>query len=242
MASNCFGSEPIQKAKRWDRKEKEKVSADMLYVVHNYDISMEGTDRQDQDVNKYRISMRTKNWWWPLFSWRIDVTIHNVWLLFRASHPRWSLLEFRRYVLRCLLEINRTARYNQDVAVPKMSIPKELRLGEQQHLVDDDPLKKAHNLPHILIFRLDSLLSNVKIPVLRLFFYFVMKRYFIIITCHYKIFCKNTCFVVIFPFVMENNLFAIIYNPKLHSTFFFLVGPFMPKGWISTPSKFMGSQ
>ena len=74
------------------------------------------------------------------------------------------------------------ARYNQDAAVPKRTIPKKLRLSEQQHLVDDDPLKKARNLQHVLIFRMDSLLSNVKIPVLRLFFYFVMKRYFMIIT------------------------------------------------------------
>ena len=103
-------------------------------------------------------------------------------------------------------------------------------------------LKKARNLQHVLIFRMDSLLSNVKIPVLRLFFYFVMKRYFLIITWYCKIFCKNTCFMVIFPFAMGSNLFVIIYNPKLHSTFFFIVGPFMPKGWISTPLKFMGSQ
>ena len=95
---------------------------------------------------------------------------------------------------------------------------------------------------HVLIFRMDSLLSNVKISALRLFFYFVMKRYFMINTCYYKIFCKNTCFVVTFPFVMENNLFAIIYNPKFHSTFFFLVEPFMSKGWIFIPSKFMGSR
>ena len=61
---------------------------------------MGGNDRQDQNVNKYRISICTKQWWWPLFSWAIDVTTQNAWLLFRASHPRWSLLEFRRYVVR----------------------------------------------------------------------------------------------------------------------------------------------
>ena len=92
MASNCFGSDPIQKAKRWDQKEKKEVSVDMPYVDHKYNTSMRGTDRQDQNVNKYRISIRTKKWWWPLFSWRIDVTIQNGWLLFRSSHPRWSLL------------------------------------------------------------------------------------------------------------------------------------------------------
>ena len=143
MASNCFGSEPIQKAKKWDREEKKEFSVDMPYVVHKYNTSMGGTDRQDQNVNKCRISMRTKKWWWPLFLWGIDVTTQNAWLLFRPSHPRWSLLEFRRYVVRCLLKTNSTARYNQVAAVPKRGIAKELRLSEQQHLVDNDPLKKA---------------------------------------------------------------------------------------------------
>ena len=77
MESNCFGSEPIQKDKRWDRKEKKEVSVDMSYVVHKYDTSMRDTDRQDQNVNKYKISIRTKKWWWHLFSWGIDVTIQN---------------------------------------------------------------------------------------------------------------------------------------------------------------------
>ena len=59
MASNCFGSEPIQKAKRWDRKENKEVSVDMVYVVHKHNTSMGGTDCQDQNVNKYRISIRS---------------------------------------------------------------------------------------------------------------------------------------------------------------------------------------
>ena len=36
-------------------KRKKKVSVDMPYVVHKYNTSMGGTDRQDQNVNKYRI-------------------------------------------------------------------------------------------------------------------------------------------------------------------------------------------
>ena len=51
MASNCFGSDSIQKAKRWDQKEKKEVSVDMPYVFHKYNTSMGGTDRQDQNVN-----------------------------------------------------------------------------------------------------------------------------------------------------------------------------------------------
>ena len=119
MASSCFRSEPIQKAKRWDRKGEKEVSVDMPYVVHKYNTSMRGNDHEDQNVNKYRISIRTKKWWWPLFSWRIDVTVQNTWLLLCASHRRWSLIEFSCYFVRCLLEINGRSRYNQDVAIPK---------------------------------------------------------------------------------------------------------------------------
>ena len=121
-------------------------------------------------------------------------------LLFRASYPRWSLLGFRWHVVRCQLEINGRARYNQDVVFPKRNILKELRLSEQRHLVDDDPLKKARHCKvcilktqvicttckvylHVKccstyhsIFHLDLLLSNV----------------------------KNTCFAFIFLFCDED--------------------------------------
>ena len=62
MVSNCFGSEPIQKGERWNQKKK-KVSVGISYVVHKYNASTGGTDRQDQNVNKYRISTCTKKWW-----------------------------------------------------------------------------------------------------------------------------------------------------------------------------------
>ena len=41
------------------------------------------------------------------------------------------------------VEINGRSRYNHEVSIPKKDIPKELRLSEQRHLVDDDPLKKV---------------------------------------------------------------------------------------------------
>ena len=44
------------------------------------------------------------------------------------------------------VEINGRSRYNQEVSIPKRDIPKELRLSEQRHLVDDDPLKKAQSV------------------------------------------------------------------------------------------------
>ena len=41
---------------------------------------MRGTDRMDQNVNCYRVNIRMKKWWWPKFSWLLDVTVENAWL------------------------------------------------------------------------------------------------------------------------------------------------------------------
>ena len=45
---------------------------------------MGGTDRQDQNVNKHRIAIRGKKWYWCMFTWLIDVTVQNAWLLPRT--------------------------------------------------------------------------------------------------------------------------------------------------------------
>ena len=42
-----------------------------------------------------------------------------------------------------------------------------------------------------------------------------------VITCYYKKFCENTCFLVVFPFVIKSSSFANIYNPKFHSVLIF---------------------
>ena len=80
----------------------------------------------------------------------IDNRCHNgkCVAVFGASHPSWSFLEVRRYVARCPLQINDTTLYNQEAAIPKRGFPEELRLSEQQNLVNDDILKKA---PHCTV-------------------------------------------------------------------------------------------
>jgi len=38
---------------------------------------MGGTDRMDENIAMYRIGIRGKKWWWPLFTWLLDAAIHN---------------------------------------------------------------------------------------------------------------------------------------------------------------------
>ena len=58
-----------------------------------------------------------------------------------------------------------------------------------------------------------------------------------IITCYYKKSCENTCFVVVFRFVMENSSFVIIYGPTFHSILIFCSGSFHAQGVDIHPVK-----
>ena len=100
MCFTIFGIEPIKKVQRWSRIEKKKIDADRRYIVEQYNKIMGGTDRQDQHVNSYRSGIRRKKWWFPLFTWLVDVSIQNEWLLGRVADCKDcdNLLTFRRYV------------------------------------------------------------------------------------------------------------------------------------------------
>ena len=71
-----------------------------------------GIDRQDQNVNIYRIETHSNKWSWQFISCGIDICIQNAWIVYRKNHPGWSLLDFRRYFAKSLLETNRTRKYS----------------------------------------------------------------------------------------------------------------------------------
>lgn len=51
----------------------------------------------------YRISLRGKKWWWCLFTWLIDVTIQNEWILYEKTGGILSQLEFKRDIVQTYL-------------------------------------------------------------------------------------------------------------------------------------------
>ena len=101
MMSNTHGVEPMQKVARWSRQEKKKVTVDMPYSVAVYNRTMGGVDLHDQFVASYRIRIRSKKWWWPLFNWTINSAVVNAWLMYRMLGHDISLLQFIR---ECVLE------------------------------------------------------------------------------------------------------------------------------------------
>ena len=101
MMGNTHGVEPMQKVARWSRQEKKKVTVDMPYSVAVYNRTMGGVDLHDQFVASYRIRIRSKKWWWPLFNWTINSAVVNAWLMYRMLGHDMPLLQFIR---ECVLE------------------------------------------------------------------------------------------------------------------------------------------
>ena len=82
----------------------------MPYAAHKYDKVMGGTDRQDQNVKRLRTSIRSRKWWWALFTWGLDVTVQNAWLIYKSINPDMKLVAFRS-VARELLLLNGSKPY-----------------------------------------------------------------------------------------------------------------------------------
>ena len=71
IASNKTRSIPLQKARRYDRVAKKYIDVDMPNSISTYNKHMGGVDLFDQQVATYRIRIRSKKWWWSLFSWSV---------------------------------------------------------------------------------------------------------------------------------------------------------------------------
>ena len=69
---------------------------------------MGGTDQMDGNVAKYRIGIRSKKWWWPIFTWLIDVSINNAWILMKSCGSSISQLNFKRNIEQTYLISYRT--------------------------------------------------------------------------------------------------------------------------------------
>ncbi|KAJ8934301.1 hypothetical protein NQ318_000867 [Aromia moschata] len=75
MVTNHDTIEPLGKVKRWSSAEKQKVDVPQPHLFGSYNSSMGGVDLLNQAVNNYRVSVRGKKWWWPLFTHSVNVTM-----------------------------------------------------------------------------------------------------------------------------------------------------------------------
>ena len=61
-------------------------------------------------------------------------------------HPGWSLVDFRRYIVRNLLKTNATWAYSVNNTKVKLRPTRELHLRNQAHLLDVGPKNLAEDV------------------------------------------------------------------------------------------------
>lgn len=138
VASNTFGLHPISNARRYSQKEKKHITVTRPAIVTEYNKFMGGTDRMDQNLSQYRINIRNRKWYWCLFSWLIDVSVHNAWILCRSRNI--TQLQFRRQIAQFYLTHYKTERKtNRTQSQKSKLVYNELQYDGFDHFVQKVP-------------------------------------------------------------------------------------------------------
>lgn len=122
VMSNHKSHEPLAKAKRFNHETKKFIWLPQPQVVFKYNQTMGGVDLFDNAMNNYRISMRGKKWYWPLFTNALDAAMVNSWKLhcLCAKYERkipMSQYEFRLAVVEDIIVPMAKTRYSHGKAV-----------------------------------------------------------------------------------------------------------------------------
>lgn len=133
LASNFTGIEPIQPVRRFSQSEKKHVNVPQPHIIRTYNQYMGGVDLHDAFVAKYRIKIKAKKWWWPLFTNLIDSAIVNSWRLYRLTHDdQPDLLHFRRVIATTLLKTMKPLdEETKDPIVNQRGRPSSLQIGSK---------------------------------------------------------------------------------------------------------------
>lgn len=81
LSSSFVGQHPIDKVRRYCKKQKKYIEVNCPKIVKIYNQHMGGVDLLDSFLGKYKIKMRTKKWYARLFYHLLDIIAINCWLL-----------------------------------------------------------------------------------------------------------------------------------------------------------------
>ena len=75
-----------------------------LNPVYYYNSGMGGTDRMNKNINSKRRAIRGTKWWWCIFTWLVDASLQNAWLLWRMREDDLSQRIFKREIVMAYLK------------------------------------------------------------------------------------------------------------------------------------------
>ncbi|KAI5702090.1 hypothetical protein M8J75_016494 [Diaphorina citri] len=96
---------------------------------------MGGTDLMDENVNRYRVSIWSKKWWWAIFTCCLHVAVQNAWVLYkREVNAGMTQLQFRREIVQHdLVRYKTQPRHARQPRVASSAL--DTRFDRTDHLV-----------------------------------------------------------------------------------------------------------
>ncbi|KAG5887401.1 hypothetical protein JTB14_001591 [Gonioctena quinquepunctata] len=105
MIPSSSGTQEVGQVKRYSQQQKRNIMIPRPFSIAKYNTYMGGTDQMDQNLACYRIGIRGKKWYWPSFTWLLDVAMQNSWLLYNKSRKqKLPQKDFRREVAKVYLK------------------------------------------------------------------------------------------------------------------------------------------
>lgn len=138
IATNYDAIDPMVTVQQYSKEKKRKVGIQQPLAFNNYNRHMGGVDLHDNGVANYRIGIRGKKWWWPLWVQCLDSAVVNAWKLhcFVADSnnlKRMSQLDFKNSVTKSLL----------------LSSEDDMERNQPSSTDDSDMDYVQHNLPRV---------------------------------------------------------------------------------------------
>lgn len=103
ILSTIFGIEPKDNAAQWNTAQKKKIQVPWPAAVREYNQQMGGTDCFNQNLNKFRVGIGGKKFYWHIFTWLLDASVVNAWSLHRMAGGTLDQLKFCHELVQFLL-------------------------------------------------------------------------------------------------------------------------------------------
>uniref|UniRef100_A0A2K6LGX8 ERCC excision repair 6, chromatin remodeling factor n=1 Tax=Rhinopithecus bieti TaxID=61621 RepID=A0A2K6LGX8_RHIBE len=105
VASSGAGIHPLCLVSRYSQKLKKKIQVQQPNIIKVYNQFMGGVDRADENIDKYRASIRGKKWYSSPLLFCFELVLQNAWQLHKTYDEKpVDFLEFRRRVVCHYLE------------------------------------------------------------------------------------------------------------------------------------------
>ena len=98
LLSNHNVLQPVVQVKRFSRAHKKDIQVPQPKLIAEYNGNMGGVDKMDWNVQKYRIRVRGKKWYFPLVINAVDVALVNAHAIYCLANGTIPPLDCRRTV------------------------------------------------------------------------------------------------------------------------------------------------